>query len=129
MITINGEPKGKQRPRYAQGHMYTPSETQEYEKIVHDLWIWQEKETYHGAVNVMITAYYGIPKSAPKSAVQMMLMGDRRPTKKPDADNIIKIICDGLNGAAYDDDKQVVEVSLTKYYSLKPRVEVEVVEI
>lgn len=39
-----------------------------------------------------------------------------RPSKKPDVDNIIKIVLDGLNGIAYDDDKQVVYASCKKMY-------------
>jgi Holliday junction resolvase RusA-like endonuclease len=38
------------------------------------------------------------------------------PVLTPDIDNIIKIILDGLNGAAYQDDKQVVAVVARKRY-------------
>ena len=33
-----------------------------------------------------------------------MFKGEMLPTKKPDVDNIIKIILDSLNGLAYKDD-------------------------
>ena len=39
-------------------------------------------------------------------------------------DNIIKIICDGLNGIAWKDDAQVVEVSAAKTYAEFPSVTV-----
>ena len=129
MITIKGEPKGKQRPRFGNGHTYTPQETKDYEQLVHDTWLWQEKETYHGSVGVHIRAYFGVPQSYSKSVKLAMVSGDRRPLKKPDIDNIIKIVLDGLNGAAYDDDKQVVALSTIKMYSVEPRVEIEVKEI
>lgn len=129
MITINGEPKGKQRPRHANGIVYTPKETKDYEKLVHDTWIWEEKETYHGSVGVHIRAYFGVPKSYSKSVKMAMVDGTRKPLKKPDIDNIVKIVLDGLNGAAYDDDKQVVALSCIKAYSTEPRVEIEVREI
>lgn len=51
-----------------------------------------------------------------------MLQGKILPTKKPDCDNIAKIICDALNGVAYDDDKQIVALKVTKIYSDEPRV-------
>ena len=51
-----------------------------------------------------------------------MLQGKILPTKKPDCDNIAKIICDALNGVAYDDDKQIVALKVTKIYSAEPRV-------
>ncbi len=49
-----------------------------------------------------------------------------RPVKKPDADNIIKVVADSLNQAAYRDDADIVTVSLVKYYSQQPRLEVEI---
>ena len=46
-----------------------------------------------------------------------MINGDILPTKKPDADNILKIIADALNGIAYADDKQVVTAEVQKLYA------------
>lgn len=128
---IPGEPKGKKRPRHGRnGAVYTPNDTKEYEKAVAAAWKRKAHgEMYHGAVSVTIIAYYGIPKSASKSARKAMLMGDRIPTKKPDADNVAKIIMDGLNGIAYDDDKQVAELRVIKGYSGSPGVLVRVAEI
>lgn len=45
-----------------------------------------------------------------------MLAGKIRPTKRPDADNVLKAIADGLNGLAYHDDAQLVEMKGAKYY-------------
>lgn len=47
------------------------------------------------------------------------------PQKKPDTDNIAKIVLDALNGLAYPDDKQVVELQVLKTYDLDGYVEVE----
>ena len=55
-----------------------------------------------------------------------MLLNNIRPTKKPDMDNILKIIADALNKVAYYDDKQIVECSIKKYYSNAPKVIVEI---
>ena len=57
-----------------------------------------------GAVRAEITAYYGIPKSAGRRAGADMMSGKLRPTKKPDLDNVAKIVLDSLNGLAYQDD-------------------------
>ena len=81
-----------------------------------------------GAVRAEITAYYGIPKSAGRRAGADMMSGKLRPTKKPDLDNVAKIVLDSLNGAAYKDDAAVVELVVEKYYSETPRVEVRLVE-
>ena len=47
-------------------------------------------------------------------------------TKKPDSDNIIKIVLDGLNKVAYYDDAQICKLSFEKRYSQTPRVEVKI---
>ena len=49
-----------------------------------------------------------------------------RPTRKPDFDNIGKVICDALNGIAYRDDAQIVDALVRKFYSDTPRVIVEI---
>jgi Holliday junction resolvase RusA-like endonuclease len=49
--------------------------------------------------------------------------------KKPDVDNIAKSILDALNGAAYDDDKQVVALMIHKEYSDTPRVDIKLGDI
>lgn len=77
-----------------------------------------------GQIKADITAYYPIPKSTSKKQHQAMLDGQIRPTKKPDWDNIGKIICDALNGIAYKDDSAIIEATVQKFYSDEPRVEV-----
>ena len=53
--------------------------------------------------------------------------GDTLPQKKPDADNIAKVVLDALNGVAYEDDKQVVRVTISKVYSFeKEGLEIEI---
>ena len=39
------------------------------------------------------------------------------PMLKPDSDNIAKIICDGLNGVAYNDDKQIISLKIEKAWA------------
>ena len=46
-----------------------------------------------------------------------MLRQLERPTKKPDVDNIAKAILDSLNGIAYRDDSQIVELNMKKLYA------------
>ncbi len=73
-----------------------------------------------------IKAYYSIPVSVSKKRQQAMAAGEIRPVKKPDADNIIKVVADALNQVAYRDDADIVTVSLVKFYSRQPRIEVEI---
>jgi Holliday junction resolvase RusA-like endonuclease len=130
-LTIPGKPLGKQRPRVMRnGHTYTPDKTVNYETLVKQLYITEHfQKQLPGAIKATITAYMPIPKSESKVRKEKMREGKIRPTKKPDWDNIGKIITDALNGLAYDDDKQIVDARVIKLYGDQPRVEVELEEI
>lgn len=102
---IPGKPVPKQRPRIVKGHAYTPRETLDFEKRVG----WRYKAaggTVHaGPVAITIAVWYEIPKSWSK-AKKDETIGEPH-TSKPDLDNIVKSILDGLNGTAWKDDAQV----------------------
>ena len=79
-------------------------------------------------IGVKILACYKCPQSFTKSKTEQALTGNVKPTKKPDADNIAKIILDGLNGVMWKDDNQVTRLEIEKAYTDKdPHVIVEVV--
>lgn len=128
-FTITGKPTGKGRPRFSYKHTYTPAKTVAYEKSVKKAY----KNKYYFGENtplgVKILAYYEIPKSSTKKNRFLMLLNKLRPTKKPDVDNIIKIVLDSLNKIAYKDDAQIVECTILKFYSEEPRVEVTLWDI
>jgi Holliday junction resolvase RusA-like endonuclease len=128
---IPGEPKGKGRPRFIKttGGTYTPKDTASYENLVKVCFM--EAKPKDWVVNdqmcsMCIRVYFGIPKSTSKKKRKDMMVHEIRPTKKPDLDNIIKIISDALNGIAYKDDSQIVGCYISKWYSNEPRVEVEI---
>lgn len=68
-------------------------------------------------LHMSIHAYFTLPKSFSKAKRELAEEGRLFPTKKPDVDNIAKIICDALNGIAYGDDKQIVELIVKKRYT------------
>lgn len=131
---IPGEPQGKGRPRFTKvgGYVktYTPEKTASYENLVKV----EYQMKYHGQqftdvpLAMEIKAFYGIPKSASKKKREMMLTHLIRPTKKPDMDNVVKVIADSLNNLAYKDDTQIVECTVRKFYSEDPRVTVMIKE-
>lgn len=132
-FTVPGKPFGKQRPRVARvgnySKAYTPKETVAYENLVKLYYTEVAKGKRFpddAMLDVKIDAYYEVPKSASKKKRQEMLSNIIRPTKKPDFDNIGKIICDSLNLIAYHDDSAIVEAHVGKFYSENPRVEVEI---
>lgn len=125
-IVLYGEPRGKERPRVANGHAYTPQKTKDYEHDMQTAWmsIGCKRNVYHGYVQMKVVAFFRIPKSAKKADRARMLEGDIRPTRRPDVDNILKIVSDSLQGYAYEDDKQINAMMIEKLYSDEPRVEV-----
>ena len=118
-FTIPGPPVGKARPRVANGHAYTPASTRTYEEAVRARWRAARHAPFGPDVPLyaLIAAYHAIPASASRRARETMARNAVLPMKKPDADNIAKIILDALNGMAYADDKQVVRLEVIKRYT------------
>ena len=131
-FTVLGAPRGKERPRAAKLRdrtvVYTPKKTRDYEREIATAYLTQCRGMFSGAVAIEIHAYYEIPKSASRKRVLDMVSDRERPTKKPDGDNIAKAVCDALNGVAYKDDSQVVDLTVRKYYSKFPHVQVFISE-
>lgn len=134
-VCIYGEPQGKGRPRFSTvcGHVKTrtPDQTVIYENLVKTEYRNQSGVRFpdDAMLDVRVMAYYTIPKSISKKKRQAMLDHKVRPTKKPDFDNIGKVICDSLNGIAYRDDAQIVDAQVRKFYSDTPRVVVIIADI
>ena len=136
-LIIMGKPFGKQRPKFARTgkfvKTYTPVKTANYENLIKMVFArdYPDQELLQTPLNIHVTSYHQIPKSPAggKKTKALMESKDIRPTKKPDIDNIIKIVCDALNGVAYADDRQIVGVFAQKFYSSIPRVEIEIGEV
>jgi len=126
-FTVEGVPVAKERPRKAKdGHFYTPQKTKDHEELIQQFWMANGKKFVEGAIGMTVKAYFNIPKSASKVRVAQMQNKEIRPTSKPDTTNVIKLVEDALNGLAYRDDSYIVRIVGEKYYSLEPRLEVEV---
>lgn len=126
-FTVEGVPQGKGRPRFGNGHTYTPQSTMDYEEKIKLCYLRAKGINYKDApIFMQIVMYFPIPKGASKHIRQQMLTGGLRPTRKPDFDNCAKVVSDSLNGIAYNDDRQIVDFMCAKYYSDMPRIEVSI---
>lgn len=125
MVVIYGKPQGKGRPRFTmQGHAYTPERTVQYEKLIRDEYV-KQCGVHHGdtaPLSMDITISYAPPRAATKKMREEMLSGKLLPTKKPDIDNVVKAVADAVQGIAYRDDVQIVEVTARKRYAEKDSV-------
>lgn len=134
---VPGKPQGKARARTVYNkHLkhsvsYTPDNDLLYENLIKTLYMQAadgvrfEKGT---PVTLRILARFEPPKSASKKRQLEMLEGLIPPLKKPDIDNIIKVVADALNGAAYHDDTQIIFTVAKKAYSAVEGLDITVEE-
>lgn len=113
---VYGEPVGKQRPRVVKNRngkivAYTPSKTKVYEQTVRAAFL-KELEKNESEIDLAaakkLSIYFWLKR--PKSSKR------KYPTVKPDIDNLIKSVLDALNGIAYRDDAQIIDISASKTY-------------
>lgn len=129
---VDGPIKGKGRPRVnmATGSVYTPTDTKDYEMLVKQYFMikYPRHEIITGRIKIEIKAFMEIPKSTSSKMKEKMLAGEISPTKKPDIDNITKIVLDALNKVVFKDDNQVTKIEVEKVYSEKAKVFIRIEE-
>jgi Holliday junction resolvase RusA-like endonuclease len=131
-FTVPGDPQGKGRARVGKigGHarMFTPAKTVAYEGLI--AMAAQQAmagcKPFVGACAVEVECVFAMPKSMSKKHRVDALAGRMRPTKKPDGDNVLKAVCDGINGVVWVDDVQAVDSRVIKRYGETPCVQVRV---
>ena len=131
---IPGKAQAKQRPRMGRsGIVYTPKETLIYENYVKMCYSDYANQfgwlPYENQVRAEIEVLVAVPKSDSKTKKKAKIEGMIRPAVKPDCDNLAKSILDSLNGLAYHDDKQVVELVVKKYYAESAEVKIKLSEV
>ena len=136
MVTfkVDGVPVPKGRARYVRrgNHIstYTPEKTRTYETLIKDAarQAMGASEPLETPVSLYLYIRVPIPASATKKRLQAIADGSEKPTKKPDASNVLKSVEDGMNGVVYKDDSQIVNIHVTKVYSSEPGVDICVKE-
>lgn len=128
-FTVPGEPKGKGRPRavprivWKDGEpeavvsLITPPDTREAEAVVLAAFrrAFPRHKPFTGPVLLRFTAVFETPRSFNKALREAAARGKLYATKKPDKDNIEKLIVDALNGVAFADDQQVMGGGMKRY--------------
>ena len=126
--------KGRPKFRVIRGHVhaFTPAKTKDFEYRV--------KEYYEGAaggyiyakgVPISVSIEFGmpIPLSTSKKRSEEMIRGNIKHAIKPDLDNLTKSILDALNGVAWYDDAQIVELHIIKRYVKTPAIYITIHDI
>ena len=130
-LTIPGNPIAKARPRWAKWGLYSPKKTVNYETQIKERFASEYPgfTPIDGPIRLEIRAHMMIPSSMSQKKRLLMSEGKIRPDKRPDIDNLIKAGMDALQGLAFRDDKQVVELEAAKFYTLHPRLEINIIKI
>ena len=129
---VPGDPQGKGRAKIVKiggfSRMATPQKTAAYEGLIAHA----AQQAMAGAAPldcacaVQLSITLAVPASWSKKKTAAALAGQVLPTKKPDADNVVKAIFDGVNGVVWRDDVQAVDLFLRKRYGATPGVFVRV---
>lgn len=129
---VIGAIKGKGRPRVNTytSQVYTPTDTKDYENLIKQYFIlkYPRYAPFENRVSVEIKAYFKIPKNTTKKDKALITENLLSPTKKPDIDNIVKIVLDALNKIAFKDDNQITKLNVEKLYGDEEKICVKIEE-
>lgn len=142
-VVLFEEPEGSPRPRFRIINRYNLANmAMANSQFVHVYSITGKEDSFHmrrlidtGELNqiqellytpcdVEFNAFVKTPSSFSVTDVFLAEIGLIRPTNKPDWDNIGKKYSDMFNHNVWLDDTLVIDGTVRKYYSIKPRVEV-----
>ena len=128
-FTVIGAPvaKGRARSTHSGAH-FTPAKTRNYENVVKTFAAaaMNGTEPIDAPVSVSVAVFIQPPKSFSKKKMARALAGVLRPGTRPDVDNYLKAVLDGMNRLVFRDDCLVVSATVAKFYSSRPRLEVVV---
>lgn len=159
VIVLEGDPRGKGRPRFMQRGafttVYTDKETLAYEELIQvevlrhigeqalidrtrqikrQTFIQAYKDfggepIFKGPVRVEMEIRHPIRASWTKAKKAAAVAGHIAPTLKPDPDNVAKIWFDAFNGCMWEDDTQVIRMTVERSFSEDPSVLVRVIPL
>ena len=133
-LTLKIEPKPQSRPRFARRGSFTTT----YEDKGMKAWRnhcqllianqYMGQPILEGALRAKLRFYIKPPQYISKiKKNQQALLDEIIPVgKKPDIDNYEKALYDSMSGIVFQDDGQIALHDVGKFYSLNPRIEVEV---
>jgi Holliday junction resolvase RusA-like endonuclease len=159
IVVMEGDPRGKGRPRFAARgsfvQVYTDPQTSAYEQLIQEEVLRMiggqqlvnnthqikrrtfieaytdmgGKPMFTGPVRVEMEIRHPIRASWTKAKKAGALAGHIAPTLKPDPDNVAKIWFDAFNFCMWQDDTQVIKMSVERSFSEDPSVLVRVIPL
>lgn len=83
-------------------------------------------EPLEGALEAFIYVTFPVPASYSKKRTEACLNETEKHTKKPDLDNVVKSVIDGMDKIVFLNDSQITSIHATKVYGEVAKVEVMV---
>ena len=136
-MTIDIKPLPQPRPRFARrGNFVTTYDTPKIKTYKKHIEIAVRNEMVSKGVRmsqepliITLDFTFAPPKSYPKYKVKEIMSGKIKFTKNVDVDNLAKAIMDAINGVAYEDDRQVIELNVRKQYGEKDAIHIKIKEV
>lgn len=125
VIIYNARPLPASRPRVTLRGTYNDPKYTNWKKGLALVAKTICKKPLENAVIIRVDFFYRPPKSWSEKKIKETPYH----TSKPDLDNLLKSVLDGLNKIAYKDDAQVFSVCATKQYSKEDKVVIQIEEI
>ena len=122
-FVVRGVPIGKARPRVLRsGRAYTPARSVAYEREVQlaATLAMRGNVRLSGAVHATLRFDLPIPASWSDRKRAAAITGQISPTGKPDLDNLLKSVLDGIRTIVIGDDAVIVDVRARKRYGVAP---------
>lgn len=129
-ITIDGKVQPQGRPRFRvigrNVSTYDPPKSKAYKKKVAESAKQQTIKKFNEPIEIKIVVYKYIPRSWSRLEQSKAAAGQIGAVTRPDLDNYVKCILDGLNGVAFNDDSLICRIIAEKKYSFDERAEIEI---
>lgn len=124
--TIYLVPKGTPRPRSGRNGVFYVKGAKDNKKLFNQMLDTQKDITLiTTAVKINCSSFLPTPKNMNWVEKLLAEMGLIRPLTTPDFDNLIKTYSDMMKDSLLYDDSLIIEGTSKKYYSVKPRIEIE----
>ena len=132
---IEGIPKALKRHRHTRkGFTYDPSKKDKKDLLL-QVMKYAPKPPITAPIRIILIFYMPRPKSHFRTGKYRHLLKSNQPefhSYTPDLDNLVKMVCDSLNGVFYKDDSQIAQIKAEKIYcdvGENPKTEIHIEQI
>lgn len=130
VFEISMKPVAKGRPKFSRFGAYTPAKTKKAEALLKK----ELQKIYQGplitdAVMLIVDFIFAPNKSDSKKVRKLKESGDMFHTKKPDLDNLTKLVKDALNSTILKDDAQISIEFCKKMYGPEDKIIINIIKL